>query len=94
MSKITELENSMMEIERELDRIGAPKKQPSGYGYSPIGRLRALTQELVGEHYGATIDKLKAENAALRRAILGFQRMTGNYYFQEILRALDAGKEE
>jgi hypothetical protein len=57
-------ENLMMEIERELDRLGAPKLQPSGFGYAPIGRLRALNATLVGEYYGSTIDILKAERDA------------------------------
>ena len=62
-----DMKNMMMDISNELDRLGCPKLQPSGFGYSPVGRLRALTQKLVGEYYGATINSLTAQIEAVTK---------------------------
>jgi hypothetical protein len=46
--RIHDLEQLLNDVDRELDRLGAPKKQESGYGYSLIGRLRKLNVEVIG----------------------------------------------
>ena len=66
--------NMLMEIEHELDRIGAPKFQPSGYSYSPIGRLRALVVGEAGDYCLANISKLQSENKILKEALEHIQR--------------------
>ena len=83
---MSEDKNMMSEISRELDRLGAPKLQPHGYGYSPIGRLRALTAELVGKYYGATISTLQADNKVLREALVWTDKaptVPGWYWYQK-----------
>lgn len=36
-------------IHRELDRLGAPRRQDSGFGYSPLGRLRVVAVNECGK---------------------------------------------
>lgn len=71
MSEFTDIQNDLAQVHFELDRLGAPKTQPSGFGYSPVGRLRALTSKLVGQYYAATLAKLTAENERLRTQLAG-----------------------
>ncbi|MFH1289851.1 MAG: hypothetical protein ABIH92_00410 [Nanoarchaeota archaeon] len=56
-------ENDVQEIGNLLDLMGAPSLQPSGLPYSIIGRLSALTAQIVGESWVAKIKILKAEIA-------------------------------
>ena len=64
-------------INRELDRLGAPKVQPSGFGYSPLGRLRRLSVTECGEGLKDALlqerNDARAENAKLREVL---QRIT------------------
>uniref|UniRef100_A0A6M3JPR1 Uncharacterized protein n=1 Tax=viral metagenome TaxID=1070528 RepID=A0A6M3JPR1_9ZZZZ len=50
-----------------LDKMGAPKLQESGFPYSIIGRLSALTTQIVGESWAAKIDIQQAEIASLKK---------------------------
>jgi hypothetical protein len=63
--------NDLAAIGRELDRLGAATTQPSGFGYSPLGRLRVLTRDLIGQHasetWHAAESRAEAAMAALRR---------------------------
>jgi len=41
--------NDYEAVHRELDRLGAPRRQDSGFGYLPLGRLRKLSVNECGE---------------------------------------------
>ena len=49
------------------EAMGAPTVQDSGFPYSIIGRLSALTRKIVGESWRAKINILTAETAALEK---------------------------
>lgn len=57
---------SIEEINKELDNLGAPKNQFNGLPYSLVGRLRALNKTILGESYSAT---LNIQKASLKEAI-------------------------
>lgn len=53
-------------VGRLLDKMGAPKLQDSGLSYSIVGRLSAMTREIVGESWIAKIDILTAQLAKMK----------------------------
>lgn len=72
--------DDLIDVDAELDRLGAPRLQSTGLTYNPVGRLRKLTASLVGEFYAATLDRLRAENDRLRSSLAIFvhTHQTGN----------------
>ena len=64
-----------VQMHAELDRMGAPSHQDNGYPYNPIGRLRKLTTQVIGEVQHAKMlslvqneNRLKAHIAELEAA--------------------------
>lgn len=57
---------SIEEINKELDNLGAPKNKSNGPPYSLTERLRTLNQQILGESYSTTI---KTQKAFLEEAI-------------------------
>lgn len=56
--------NDMSLLHQELDRLGAPKVQPSGYPLSALGRFRSL---VAGEAGKNALYRLHAAEAKIRQ---------------------------
>lgn len=61
-------------IHRELDRLGAPRRQDNGYGFSPLGRLRRLSVNEAGKGLVESIYRERDEALAARDGAFDVQR--------------------
>ena len=84
--------NDNVAINRELDRLHAPRLQPSGFGYSPLGRLRMLAHGECGRGLCAALEnerdewKKKAQEARDRAEMAERERDESNKRADECYR--------
>lgn len=63
------LRSILQDVANELDRLGAPAVQPNGHSYNPVGRLRRLNREVIGELARERIYDLNKDIANLKRRL-------------------------
>ena len=70
------LRSTINDLNIELDRMGAPRNQDNGFSYNPVGRLRRLSREAVGELSRKKIRELDDQVFELNRKIKELTRDT------------------
>lgn len=91
------LRSMLQDVVNELDRLGAPTHQPNGHSYNPLGRLRRLNREVIGELARKRINDLNMKVAYVEGRLKKSQgdHMVSNAKRYEILKQMmDRGEIE
>lgn len=74
LTRNNQLENEIRDINRELDRMEAPKVQESGFSYSTLGRLKALNSKVIGSLANQREIRMEYEIAELKAKVISMNK--------------------